>query len=179
MNKPFLETSFLITEDDFINMELTRKKYITPKENKFILRVLGFIAILCGVSAYLFIKGNGYQIICWLLLIVIGLFSMSYYDVINPSMLRKQAKTFYNFNKGAIVSKTVCLTDDMLEIKSDNHRISIPKKYIYKIVESKNTVMFFIDKEEYCFIPLRVFSEEQLEQFHKFVLSNQDKYRKI
>lgn len=179
MNTPFLETSFLVTESDFINMSLTKKQYLTPKENKIILRVLGFIAVLCGVAAYAFMRNSAYQIICWILLILIGLFALFYYDVISPSMVRKNAKAFYNFNKSALTSKTVRFYDNAFEIYSDNYRVSVPKKYIYKIVESKNTVMIFFDKNEYCFIPIRVFSDEQLERLHEFALSDKEKYKKV
>ena len=129
MNKPFIEASFLVTGDDFTDMVLTRKKYNTPKENKIILRVLGFIAVLCGAAAYAFIKSNIYQIMCWIVLILTGLFALFYYDVINPSILRKQSRNFYNFNKNAIVSKTIRFYDNAFEIYSENYRVSVPKKY--------------------------------------------------
>ncbi|MGN1458054.1 MAG: YcxB family protein [Acutalibacteraceae bacterium] len=177
---PFLETGFLITEEDFINMSLTRQKYSTPKENRLIMRILGFLAVLCGVAAYIVLRGNIYQIICWLLLITIGLFALFYYDVINPSMIRKQAKKFYNFNKNAITSKTVRFYDDSFQINSDNYKLSVPKKFIYTAVESKTTILIYLDKNEFCFIPKRVFSEEQLKQVQNFVHSKDpDKYHEI
>ncbi len=179
MDKPFIETGFLITENDFINMTLTRKRYITPKENKVILRVLGFIAVLLGVVAYIFLRGNLYQIICWILLIAIGLFVLFYYDVINPAMIITQSKNFYSLNKKQITSKTVKIYENMFEIVSDRYRASVPKKYIYMIVESKNTIMIFLDKDEFCFIPTRVFSEEELSKFREFSQSLKDKYKFI
>lgn len=169
MSKPFVEVSFLVTEEDFINMELTKKKYSTPKENKIILRVLGFIAVLCGVGVYVFIGGNIWQSICWILLIVIGLFCLFYYDVINPTIVRKQAQKFYNFNKFDISSKTVKFyEDEKFEMISGNYKISVPKKYIYKTINGNNTIIIFFDKNNYCFIPKRVFSAEQLEKITDF-----------
>lgn len=171
MDKPLIETSFLITEEDFVNMSLTKKNSDTPKENKFILKILGFLSVLCGVAAYIFIGGNIYQIICWIMLILTGLFSLFYYDVISPSMLIKSARHFYSFNKSAICSKTVRFYEDSFEIKSDNYKLSIPKKYIYKIVESKSTMIIFLDKSEFCFIPLRVLSDKELETLHNIYLA--------
>ena len=178
--KPFLETGFLITQEDFVNMSLTKQKYSTPKENRLILRILGFLAVLCGVAAYIVLRGSIYQIICWILLIAIGLFALFYYDVINPSMIRKQAKNFYDFNKNAITSKTVRFYDDAFQISSENYKLSVPKSYIYTAVESKTTILIFLDKNEFCFIPKRAFSEEQLKQVQNFLHSkNPDKYHEI
>lgn len=180
MKTPFLETGFLITEEDYVHMALENKKYNTPKENRFIVRILGIIAVFCGICAYFVIRGNIYQLICWLLLVAIGLFGLFYYDVINPSMVRKQAKNFYNFNKNIIESKTVKFYDDEIKIFSENHKLSIPKKYIYRIAESKHTVFIYFDKNEFCFIPVRIFSETQFAQFREFAKSmGTDKYKKI
>lgn len=177
MKTPFLETGFLITKEDFVYMTLDVKKYNTPKENTLIMRILGFIAVCCGVAAYIEIGGNIYQQICWLVLIAIGLFALFYYDVINPSMLRKQAKNYFNFNENSIGSRTVRLYDDFFEINSETYKVSVPKKYIYKIVESKHTILIFLDKNEYCFIPKRIFSDDKLEELHSFLDS--EKYVKL
>lgn len=179
MGESYIEASFLVTEEDFINMTLSKKKHTTPKENILIMRILGFIAVLCGIGAYAFIGGNLYQIICWILLILIGLFCLFYYDVINPAMIRKQAKNFYSFNKSAISSKTVRFYENgAFEMVSANYKVSVPKKYIYDISDNDNTIIIFLDKNNYCFIPKRVFTEEQLEYFRKFAKMSKETHKK-
>ncbi len=162
MEKPFLEESFLITKQDHINMSIDYRRYITPKENIIILRVLGIIAVCIGAAAFINIKGGVYQSICWIVLIVIGFYTLSYYDVISPSITRKQAAHFYDVYKGSIHSKTVRFFDNRVELTSEERKLRIPKKYLYKIYVSKDTVMIFTDISEFLFIPKRVLSESQL-----------------
>lgn len=168
MEKPFLEESFLITEKDYVNMSAEKNKYLIPKENRIILRILGILAICCGTAAFINIRNGIYQTVCWVLLIIIGLYVLCYYDIINISMIRKQSAAFYNIYKKSIHSKSVRLYSDKFEIKSEERRLVIPKKYIYKTVEGKNTIIIFIDKNEFCFLPKRIFSEAQLENFRSF-----------
>lgn len=177
MKNAEITESFLITEEDFVNMQLSKSKYLIPKENKIILRVMGIIAILCGAAAFINVRGNVYQIICWFLLIVIGLYALSYYDVINPSMIRKNAFDFYRFHQKAIYSKTVEFTDESFTMSDQEYKVCIPKKYIYKIVESKTTVFIFTDRQEFSFIPKRVLSKEQIEKVRSFLPA--EKYKII
>ena len=162
MEKPFLEESYLITKQDYINMSSDYRRYNTPKENIIILRVLGIIAVCIGIAAFININGSVYQNICWIFLIIIGFYTLSYYDVISPSITRKQAAGFYDVYKGSIHSRTIRFFDDRVELTSEERKLRIPKKYLYKIYVSKDTVMIFTDISEFIFIPKRVLSESQL-----------------
>lgn len=173
-----IEETFLVTEEDFINMQLSKIKYLTPKENILILRIMGIIAILCGTAAFINVRGNIYQIICWFLLIAIGLFCLSYYDVINPVIIRKQAGKFYHFNQKAINSKTIRLDHQEFSITDEEHTIKLPVQYIYQIAETSSTVLIFFDKEEFGFVPKRILSEEQLELVREF-FEEINKYKNV
>ena len=98
MDKINIEECFLITKEDYVNMSLDKKKFFIPKENKIIFRVLGIIAVCCGVTAFINIRESIYQIICWFILIIIGLYVLSYYDVIYPVNIQRKASRFYDYN---------------------------------------------------------------------------------
>ncbi len=160
--KSEIKESFLITEEDYVNMCLSRQKYFIPKENKIILAVMGIIAILCGTAAFINIRGNAYQIICWFLLIAIGLYVLSYYEVINPLIVKDHATKFFRYNHKLINSKTFTFNSESFGMTDQMHQIKIPVKFIDKIVESKTTLLIFLDKEEITFVPKRVLSKEQI-----------------
>lgn len=169
--------SYLITAEDFVNMQLAKEKYQTPKENSMILRILGVIAVLCGIAAFMNVRNSLYQVICWILLIFIGLAAISYYDIINPYLIQKQAEDFFELNSSEIASKTVIFTEEEFELSEENHKIKIPKNYIYCIAESKNMILIFFDQNEFSFIPKRVFSEEQLDLLREYLPA--EKYKKL
>ena len=79
-----IEKCFLVTKEDYVNMTVDKNSYLTPKENKIILRVMGMIAVCCGAAAFVSIRESIYQILCWLILILIGFYALSYYAFRDP-----------------------------------------------------------------------------------------------
>ncbi len=177
INKSDITVSFLITEEDFISMQLSRNKYIIPKENKMIFRITGIISILIGSAAFINIRENIYQIICWFLLIAMGCYVMSYYDVINPYLIKKDSSEFYKRNKKEISSKTVILTENEFSVRDNKHHLKIPLIYICAIAESKTTVLVYTDIEQFCFIPKRVLNENQIKKIRSLFVD--EKYKSI
>jgi len=163
MNKILISESFLITQEDFVNMQLEKRSLTVPKENKIIFRISGIIAIACGTAAFINIRDNIYQVICWFILIVIGCYVHSYYDVIDKAILAKNAVDFYKYNQKDISSKNIEFSEEEFKISDESHCMNIPKKYIYKICEEKNTVFVFTDIENFYYIPKRILSGQQLE----------------
>ncbi len=154
-----MNVSFLPTEEDHIYMNLEKEKYMTPKENKIIFLSVGMIGILAGTAGLLLKNESIIESICYLLLIAVGLFVISYYDIIKPFLTYKNSSAFYRYHEKDIISKTVSVDDDTLTVKDELHKISIPKKYIYDVYRGKKTLFIFLDKEEFIYIPLRVLSE--------------------
>ena len=146
------------------------------KENKIILRIVGIIATVGGAAAFINIRGNIYQTICWFLLIGVGLYVFSYYDVTDPFLTYKQAQAFYRYNSESFNSKTVIFTPTLFSINDDSHKLSVPPEYIHSAVEGKNTLIIFIDNEQYYFIPKRVLSEDKLSVIREII--GEEKYKK-
>ena len=177
MDKINIEECFLITKEDYVNMSLDKKKFFIPKENKIIFRVLGIIAVCCGVTAFINIRESIYQIICWFILIIIGLYVLSYYDVIYPVNIQRKASRFYDYNDKILKNAfTLNISDNDFKITSEIYKICVPKKYLYKIIEGNNTFMFFIDSNEFLFIPKRALNTDEIMQIKKFA---GDKYIKL
>ena len=171
-----IRESYRITEKDFLSMSVLRARYLTPKENKIILRIVGIIAAVCGAAAFINIRGNIYQTVCWFLLIGVGLYVFSYYDVTDPFLTHRQAQAFYRYNSESFNSKTVIFTPSEFSISDEAHKLSVPIKYIYSAVEGKDTLIIFIDTEHYYFIPKRVLSEEKLAYIKELI--GEEKYKK-
>lgn len=179
-DKLIFDTSYLITQDDFIDFSLAQRKFFRKRDNRVLFKVIGLLSVCIGIGTYIFLGGDIYQKICWCGLILIGLFLLFYYDVIDISLTIAGAKQFYAHNPKSMIAKQVILTADNISIRSENYEGDIPLKYIYKIVDGKNTIIFYFDKVNYCLVPKRTISEEQAECFEKFVLElPENKYKKL
>ncbi len=172
-----IEKCFLVTKEDYVNMTVDKNSYLTPKENKIILRVMGMIAVCCGAAAFVSIRESIYQILCWLILILIGFYALSYYDVIAPVQSEKYAQKYYEYHRKQLESSvTLCVTEELFQTHTAAHQLCLPQKYIYQIIEGKHTILVFIDKNEFCFIPKRVLDDESLRYIADFA---GDKYKKL
>ncbi len=169
MSNTLISESFRITKEDFVNMQLEKRSLMIPKENKIILRILGMIAIACGTAAFINIRENIYQIICWILLIITGFYAVSYYDFIDAAFTAKNAADFYNYNEKDISSKKIEFTEEEFRISDEEHRLMLPKKFINRICIEKKTVFIFTDCENFYYIPKRILSEKQLQIIKEFV----------
>ncbi len=172
-----VRVSFLITENDFLDMSILRSYCTIPRTNKIVLLITGITAVLCGGLAFINIGGNIFQNICWVLLIFIGFYCISYYDVIEPLLMKSQARSFYRYNKEKLGSREFVFGGKYFEMKSDDHKLRIPAEYIFKAVEGKNTVIIFLDNDEYCFISKRILDEEKLETLRSFI--GEEKYKRL
>ncbi len=159
-NTPILTADYLTTEYDYIYTNLAQLKHETKTLDKVIMIVLGLTAICCGVFTLIFVGGGFLKNVCWVLLIVIGLFLVSFHDVINPSMTRTKAKKVFNANKDKFVSRNVMFYEDSVEILSDRYKGNIPYKYLYYVLEDKNVIVLYLDKNDYISVPKRLFSEK-------------------
>lgn len=177
---PIFSTSYLITEADYIDFIFAQRKFWRKRDNRILFKILGILFVFLGIGTYFFVGGNIYQKICWCALIFIGLFLLFYYDVIDVSITAISAKHFYSINQKSLTARQVELYSEYISIVSDNYEGKIPVKYIYKIVEGKNILIFYFDKVNCCFVPKRAISEEQLKDFKSFVEGmSKDKYKKL
>lgn len=162
-------SSFLITEKDYVNMSLERLKYITPTANKIFLTAAGMLAIVTGSSLFIFYRGGIFFIICQLILIVAGLYMVSYSDVINPYITRTAAVKYYRYYQKSIFSKTVIISDDTIKIRDESHSLVLTGDMIFHIAEGKYTIFIYTDPGEFTFIPKRAMSEEQMDLLKKLI----------
>lgn len=161
MKPPILTADYLTTETDYINTYLAQKRYETKTLDKVITRILGSLIFCCGLVMLIFFNDGGIiKTICWILLVVIGLFLISYHDVIVLAMVRNRAKNEYRANKEKFQTRNIAFFEDRAEIRSERYNGNIPYKYIYKILEDKNVIIIFIDNNDFHAVPKRIFSEE-------------------
>ena len=60
-----IDVSFLPTEEDYVYMNLEKEKYLTPKANKIIFRIIGMAGILSGTAGLVLRNGNIIETICF------------------------------------------------------------------------------------------------------------------
>ena len=176
MEKAFFEESFLITKEDLINMNIDREKLSVSKKRKVLLYAAGVAAVCAGVLLLLNFRDSFYHGLCWVMLIVIGLYCISYYEVISPALTRSQSARFYEVFKSSIHSRTVRFYKEKIDFISEERKIRIPIDHIYSIAEGKNTVLIFTDEENFCFVPKRVLDAGILEKIRCF---EKTKYRTV
>lgn len=177
---PIFDTSYLVTQEDYVDFALVQRKFLRKRDNRILFKVLGILSVCIGVGTYIFLGGNIYQRLCWCALVFIGLFLLFYYDIIDVSLTISEAKRFFVHNPKIMIAKQVILTEESISIHSENYECNIPLKYVYKIISGKNTIVFYFDKVNCCFVPKRAISEEQTERFESFVEKlPKNKYRKL
>ena len=104
---PILTADYIITEHDYIHTSLAQRRFKTSKADRLIMNILGILAIFIGLYMLIFSGDGIIKTICWILLIAMGLFSVSFYEIIGPSLVRYQAKNEYNANKEKIGSRNI------------------------------------------------------------------------
>ena len=140
-----LNVSFLPTIEDYVYMRLERLGLKTSKE----------------IRIFLNLRENIVQIICWILLMIAGLYMLSYYDIIRPSVERNRAVRFFNYNKRNICSKNIKLENGVLTAADELSSIRLTGESIYSIEETKNNIFIFYDIENFIYIPKRSITEKQ------------------
>lgn len=164
---PILTADYITTEADYINTNMAQLRYETKGFDKVLTQVLGVIAICCGVCTLIFVGGSFIKNMCWILLILIGMFLVSLHEVINPYMTRTKAKKVYEANKDKFVSRNIFFYDDYVKIVSDRYKGNIPYKYLFCALEDRNVLILYLDKNDYISIPKRVFSENDSDALEK------------
>ncbi len=156
-----LNVSFLPTIEDYVYMRLERLGLKTSKEIRMFFRIIGIIGFMGGAAGFLNLRENIVQIICWILLMIAGLYMLSYYDIIRPSVERNRAVRFFNYNKRNICSKNIKLENGVLTAADELSSIRLTGESIYSIEETKNNIFIFYDIENFIYIPKRSITEKQ------------------
>lgn len=164
---PILTADYLTTEHDHIHTYIAMQKLEISKGDRIIMCALGILAIFIGLYMLIFSSGGIIKHICWILLVAMGLFSISFYEVISPSLARIRARNEYNANKDKFVSKNIAFYEDEVKIVSDRYKGNIPYKYFFKVFEDKKVIIFYLDKNDYISIPKRLFTDKDNESLKK------------
>lgn len=176
---PILTADYITTEHDYIYTYLAQQKYETSKVDRAIMGILGIIIIFLGLYMLIFIGGSFVKTVCWLLLVAIGLFLVSFHEIINPSLTRIRAKNEYNVNKDKFSSRSIIFYEEEVKIVSDRYKGNIPYKYFFRILEDKKVIILYLDKNDYISIPKRLFTDKDDEALKKIESLVDDKYIKI
>ena len=139
---PILTADYIITEHDYIHTSLAQRRFKTSKSDRLIMNILGILAIFIGLYMLIFSGDGIIKTICWILLIAMGLFSVSFYEIIGPSLVRYQAKNEYNANKEKIGSRNIAY------------------RYFFQVLDDKKVIIFYLDENDYISIPKRLFTDK-------------------
>lgn len=164
---PILTADYITTEHDYIHTYLSRQRLEISKGDRIILSLLGILAVFIGLYMLIFVGGSFVKNICWILLIAMGLFSVSFYEIINPSLARIRAKNEYNANKDKFASMSIAFYEDEVKISSNRYKGNIPYRYFFQVIEDKKVIILYLDKNDYISIPKRLFNDKDDEALRK------------
>mgnify|MGYP003209865799 CR=1 FL=1 len=164
---PILTADYITTEHDHIYTYLAQQRFETSRGDRIIMGAVGILAIFIGLYMLIFVGEIFIKKICWILLVAIGLFLASFYEVINPSLTRIKAKNEYIANKEKFVSKNIAFYEDKVVINSDRYKGNIPYRYFFQVLEDKKVIIFYLDKNDYISIPKRLFTDKDDEALRK------------
>ncbi len=176
---PILTADYIITEHDYIHISLAQRRFKTSKGDRLIMNILGILAIFIGLYMLIFSGDGIIKTICWILLIAMGLFSVSFYEIIGPSLVRYQAKNEYNANKEKIGSRNITFYEDEVKIVSDRYRGNIPYRYFFQVLDDKKVIIFYLDENDYISIPKRLFTDKDNDALEKIKALLGKKYVRV
>lgn len=176
---PILTADYITTEHDYIHTYIAQQRFEISKGDRIIMSTLGILAIFIGLYMLIFVRGGLIKHICWILLVAMGLFSVSFYEVISPSWARIRAKNEYNAHKDKFVSKNIAFYENEVKIVSDRYRGNIPYRYFFQVLEDKKVIIFYLDKNDYISIPKRLFTDKDNEALKKIKSLVGEKYIRL
>lgn len=154
-------TSFLTTEEDYVQFQLAQQKAAQQNVQVLVTRVLGFLLILLGVAGLVFLNTSWYTSLVFDICVVGGLAIAFYYDTIQPYQIRRRAKKFFQTEGRRFVAQTALFYQDRVEVSTDRYEGSLPYSLYSKVLEDDNLFVFYTGEDEARFLPKRTLTDEQ------------------
>ncbi len=157
-----MEVDFQVTKKDFVLSQKAAENSRIPRENKLILTLIGMMGLLCGAAGYVLYRNEEILVrLAWLLMAAIGGYVALYYPVTKPVSVRCAAAGEYRRLSEKQVPRQVSLREDQIFFREGSYELSLPLSYLTRLIETRDTMLFFWDLESFFFIPKRVLTEEQ------------------
>lgn len=174
--KPLFESSFLVTEEDYIHYCDCLRKAQTTKSEKRLLQVLGFLLVLLGALGLVFVAGDAFVKLLFALGVVLGLGMAFYVDFIQTYMARKQSRHFFQTHQDRFVAQHISFLEDRMQLQSDRYEGEILYSELYRCVEDSATFVFFVGLNQAYFLPKRQLSSEEVQQLQTLLRSSCPRY---
>lgn len=152
--------SYLPVREDYEAFRLAAARLGVPQKRKLAFRLAGVaIAVL---SAAVFVLGNVdlLETVAWGLLFAAGLCVASFYDILQPYLVKRQADAQFDTSR-RLVSQTVELYQSHIAVRTDRYEAALPYELLYRVVEGRSLFLFYTGEDEARFIPKRVMTGEQ------------------
>ena len=88
-----------------------------------------------------------------------------YRDLLEPYVVRMQARAQFPAVQRQMVSQSVELYSRHMKIQTDRYQADLPYEMLYRAVETEKLYLLCLGNEEIRFIPKRVMTREQCERF--------------
>lgn len=157
-------TSYLTTREDYVAFRQAVERAQTPQSARVAARLLGAALVLIGAALLLLQRGGVYDTAAWCALVLVGLFTFSYFDVLKPDLARRQARAAFDHYRRILVAQSISFSREGLTVSTDRYEASLPYSLLYRCVEDKRLFLFYTGMDEVRFLPKRVMSEQECKE---------------
>jgi hypothetical protein len=164
--KPLAAVSYLPVQEDFEQFQVAQNRWRTTPKEKLLTRAAGLAVLVLSAAFFLYsvIFSSGERAV-WGILVIAGVLIACYRDILEPYVVRMQARSRFAVEQRTLVSQSVELFSGHMKIHTDRYQADLPYEMLYRAVETEKLYLLFLGKEEIRFIPKRVMTAEQCEQF--------------
>lgn len=163
--KEITSVTYLTTREDNVKFSQAGAFGEIDAQDKSLLRVLGICLIVIGfiiqcinIPALTVNEKNTATVI----LTAAGVVAALYYDLIKPSPVKAKADKFYNKNMDKMITNTISVYDDKIEIKNYRYEAELPLNVFFRCFENNDVFVLYLSSSEHIFIPKRNMSSDEI-----------------
>ena len=166
MEKPLADVSYLPVQEDYEAFQAAKRRWRTTPKEKLLTRAVGLVFF--AVSAVFFLYSLAFapgECAVWGLLMAAGAVIACYRDLLEPYVVRMQARAQFPTVQRQMVSQSVELYSRHMKIQTDRYQADLHYEMLFRAVETEKLYLLCLGNEEIRFIPKRVMTREQCERF--------------
>lgn len=179
--KEITSVTYLTTKEDYVKFRQAGVLGGIDSQDKSLMRVIGIFFVVVGfivqcvsIPTLTLVEKNTVTV----MLAVSGIVTALYFDLIKPALIKIEAEKFHNKNTDKMISNTVTVYEDRVEVKNYRYSAKLPFSAICACYENDDVFVLYLSDIEYVFIPKRNMESEAAERCGEILKKNIKKAKK-
>ncbi len=179
--KEITSVTYLTTKEDYVKFRQAGILGGIDSQDKSLTRVIGIFLVVVGfivqcvsIPTLTIFEKNTVTV----LLAVSGIVTALYYDLIKPAFIKAEAEKFHNKNTDKMISNTVTVYENMIEVKNYRYTAKLPFEAVCACYENDDVFVLYLSSIEFIFIPKRNMETDAVDVCGDVLKQNIKKYVK-